>query len=87
MRAGTLHSFQEDEWNGCDYEVGAGLLGAGYWEAMERGERPRRPCIPNPMVDVLRAQFDQKGGEVLKSPAAAMRRTAVTPQAAQASGQ
>jgi hypothetical protein len=49
----AFYSFREDAWDRMDYEVGAGPLGAAYWEAVERGEGPDRPRRDNPLWEVL----------------------------------
>jgi len=49
----AFYSFREDAWDRMDYEVGPGPLGAAYWDAVERGQRPPRPRGDNPLWRVL----------------------------------
>jgi hypothetical protein len=49
----AFYSFREDVWDRMDYEVGTGGLGAAYWEALERGEKPERPRRDNPLWRAL----------------------------------
>ena len=51
----AFYAFREDAWDRMDYELGAGGLGAAYWEAIERGEHPDRPWKDNPLWHVLQA--------------------------------
>ena len=39
----AFYSYREDEWDGYDYEVWTGGLGAGYWKAKDEGENPEIP--------------------------------------------
>ena len=36
----AFYSFREDTWDGMDYELGRKPLGAAYWEAVQRREKP-----------------------------------------------
>ena len=36
----AFYAFREDTWDGMDYELGTQKLPSGYWEAIERGEKP-----------------------------------------------
>jgi len=49
----AFYSFREDEYDGFDYEVGAGGLGGKYWDAVGRGETPVRPYKANPLWDAI----------------------------------
>jgi hypothetical protein len=51
----AFYSFREDEWDGYDYELGAGPLPPGYWEAKEAGKPIPRHA--NPLFEVLRREF------------------------------
>lgn len=53
----AFYSFREDEWDGYDYEVGVGGLGAEYWKAKEEGLNPSPPRNDNPMFDVIKRKF------------------------------
>ncbi len=57
----AFYSFREDEWDGYDYELGTGGLGAGYWQAKEAGENPPLNRRDNPLFDVIKSQFSPDG--------------------------
>jgi len=57
----AFYSFREDEWDGYDYELGTGGLGAGYWQAKEAGENPPLNRRDTPLFDVIKSQFSQRG--------------------------
>jgi hypothetical protein len=50
----AFYAFRE-EWDGYDYEVGTGALGAKYWAAIERGEHPEPPRMSNPLSEVIQS--------------------------------
>jgi hypothetical protein len=56
----AFYSFREDEWDGYDYEVGTGGLGAVYWAAKDAGENPEVPRKDNLLFDVIKEQFSQR---------------------------
>lgn len=56
----AFYSFREDEWDGYDYEVGTGGLGAAYWAAKDAGENPKVPRKDNPLFDVIKEEFSQR---------------------------
>lgn len=37
----AVYAFQEDTWDGMDYELGRQKLPWGYWKALEKGEEPK----------------------------------------------
>ncbi|MBN2316684.1 MAG: HEAT repeat domain-containing protein [Sedimentisphaerales bacterium] len=53
----AFYSFREDEWDGYDYEIGTGGLGAGYWQAKEAGQNPQVPRWDNPLFGVIKREF------------------------------
>jgi aryl-phospho-beta-D-glucosidase BglC (GH1 family) len=53
----AFYAYREDEWDAMDYELGTGKLGAKYWEAVERGERPTPPRKDNPLWRVIEREF------------------------------
>jgi HEAT repeat protein len=56
----AFYSFREDEWDGYDYEVGTGGLGAAYWAAKDTGENPKVPRKDNPLFDAIKEEFSQR---------------------------
>lgn len=53
----AFYSFREDEWDGYDYEIGTGGLGAAYWQAKEAGQKPDVPRRDNPLFGVIKEEF------------------------------
>jgi len=53
----AFYSFREDEWDGYDYEIGSGGLGAAYWQAKEAGQNPEVPRRDNPLFSVIKREF------------------------------
>jgi hypothetical protein len=53
----AFYSFREDEWDGYDYEIGSGGLGAAYWQAKEAGQNPEVPRRDNPLFSVMKMEF------------------------------
>lgn len=53
----AFYSFREDEWDGYDYEIGSGGLGAAYWQAKEAGQNPEVPRRDNPLFSIIKRQF------------------------------
>ena len=47
----AFYAFREDQWDGYDYEIGAGALPWAYWQARERGEFPAPPRGPNALFN------------------------------------
>lgn len=43
------------DWQGMDYELGDAQVPPDYWEALERGESPTLPRVPNPIFGALEA--------------------------------
>jgi hypothetical protein len=56
----AFYSFREDEWDGYDYEIGNGGLGAEYWQAKETGQNPEVPRQDNPLFGVIKREFSPK---------------------------
>jgi len=58
----AFYSFRSDNWDGMDYELGTGRLGAAYWEAVERGADAEllKHRGPNELWDVLARALDRK---------------------------
>jgi hypothetical protein len=49
----AFYSYQEDGWDGYDYELGTQDLGWEYWKAIEGGEKPLLPRKNNSLFDII----------------------------------
>ncbi|MEM9423607.1 MAG: cellulase family glycosylhydrolase [Spirochaetota bacterium] len=55
----AFYSFQEDEWDGYDYQLGSAGLGWDYWKAVEAGKNPPLPRKDNPLWQVIKQGLDR----------------------------
>jgi endoglucanase len=53
----AFYAFREDVWDAMDYELGAGPVPAGYWQAVEKGETPTVKRIDNPIWAVIKREL------------------------------
>lgn len=53
----AFYAYREDEWDAMDYECGTKKLPWSYWKAVEAGEKPAFPHLPNPLWDVLQSHL------------------------------
>ena len=56
----AFYSFREDDWDGYDYEVGTGGLGAAYWQAKDAGKNPEVPRKENQLFSVIKREFQKR---------------------------
>ena len=56
----AFYSFREDGWDGYDYELGTASLPSEYWQAVEKGEKPKLPRNNNPLFETIIQWFDKK---------------------------
>lgn len=52
-----FYSFREDSWDGMDYELGNKPLGAKYWDAIAKGEKPIQQRSENNIWNVLESSL------------------------------
>jgi endoglucanase len=53
----AFYAFREDVWDAMDYELGAGPVPAGYWQAVEKGETPTVKRVDNPIWAVIKREL------------------------------
>lgn len=56
----AFYSFREDTWDRMDYELGSKPLGAKYWDAVARGERPKVTRISNPVWETIKQELSDR---------------------------
>jgi hypothetical protein len=50
----AFYAYQEDGWDGYNYELGTIGLNWDYWKAFQRGENPKLPRKDNPLFDIIK---------------------------------
>lgn len=58
----AFYSFREDSWDGMDYELGGGAVGAGYWQAADEGTLDDWPRGPTPQFEPIRRRLAGETG-------------------------
>lgn len=49
----AFYSFQEDTWDGMNYELGNKPLGEKYWNTISKGQKPVLKIVPNATWEIL----------------------------------